>query len=438
MRSANISEDNKILLEMKQEMEELNQKYEKFEKLYFIDTNQLKRELESQKKKCIELESKHESICYNQEKNCNQNENLVKRLSENEEKLKKEIKFYIKDIIELNEKLKFANLEYSNAVEYIQKIKYEKKEIDEIKIKSEEKVTNLIEINNELKNQICSLMDAINKSHNELDEAQNKIEMLENEVNDMIIAKKDYLVLEEKLKFTAINMEFAITNYRELQQSFSVYREKAIKTENSLRLMIEKTTPTSPINSSNQLNERSKTKKNSNISTKFAESQSLETSQKFLRRISNLDDEVNSLKQELEKVNKDLAYTKKLLDEKNMLINQLEFKQNDLIVQQTEKSYKNSVLSFARFLKKQKKIIENAFFSIECEICKNQTISSIRNSCANSYQCRKTILTEENCVKCRGPIKKAELAVMIELIKSFKINFAEDLEFTKDIENIFI
>ncbi|OMJ83188.1 hypothetical protein SteCoe_15970 [Stentor coeruleus] len=431
-----IYDDNKIILELKKEIEEINQKHEQLEKLYFIDTNMLKKKIESKKKKYNELKNKHESVYCNQEKNNNQNENLVKRLCENEEKHRKEIKFYIKDINELNEKLSFASLEYSNAVEYIKKIKYEKKEIDEIKKENEEKVANLIEINNGLKNQICSLMEIINKSNDELAEAKRKIEMLENEIKHMIEAKKDYLALEEKLKFTTINMEFAVANYRELQQSFSAYREKASKTEKFLRLTIEKTSPSSPIYSSSQPIERSKTKKNSYIATKFTEIQSSEASQKLLKKISSLDDELISLKQELEKNNKDLAYSKKLLDEKSMLISQLESKQNELIRQQTEKVYKSSILSFAKFLKKQKKFVENAFFLLECEICKNQTVSSIRFPCSNSYQCRKTVLTEENCIKCRGPIKKAELAAMIELVKSFMINFAEDLELAKDIEEI--
>lgn len=64
-------------------------------------------------------------------------------------------------------------------MEYIQKIKYEKRYKEKISKESQGKVANLLEINNTLKSQIRNLRISLKKSYLELEEAKSSIEMLE-------------------------------------------------------------------------------------------------------------------------------------------------------------------------------------------------------------------------------------------------------------------
>ncbi|OMJ70570.1 hypothetical protein SteCoe_31425 [Stentor coeruleus] len=472
-----------IISFLKLEISILNKKYTKLDEVYCMDTNILKKKIESQKNKYKQLEIDYKNICEKYEKDNNRYDYLLKKMHDTEKNYKTEIDNYVNKINELNEKSKCTNLEFINTVEYMQKIKSDRKEKEEDDREKDEKIESLIEYNNGLKTQITNLSNVLKNTLMELGEAKKDIELLEIETKELKDSKRDYLALEEKLKFMMINLDFANTNYKELQQSFILFKEKATVTESSLRLKIEKLSPTSPINSSTQSNERSKLRRFSTQATKITENLSQESLQKFsnersklrfstqatkitenlsqeslqkffkkasnlddelsnlrhelFKKASNLDDELSNLRHELEKSNKDLAYSRKQLDEKNSLISQIEFKNSDTMAKSIEEADKASILKFVKFLNKQKKITENAFFLIECEECENQIVSSMHMPCENSFQCKKNILTEKNCAKCRGALKKAELSIMTEVIKSFKQKYAnEDLALAKTIDQV--
>lgn len=108
----------------------------------------------------------------------------------------------------------------------------------------------------------------------------------------------------------------------------------------------------------------------------------------------------------------------------------MESKQTEHIALQIEETYKAATQSFIKFLKKHKKILSDSYALINCNICKSQTIFSINTPCANSSQCQKSLSKEENCEKCQGPIKKAELIIISDLLKSFAESQSK-LHFTK-------
>lgn len=434
--SQNINKE--IIAILKQEIDKLNKRNTKFEELYCTDTNILKKKIESQKIKYKQLEIDYKNICEKHEKNNINYECLLEKMHDTEKNYKAEIDNYINQINQLNEKSACTNLEIINTVEYMQKIKSDKKENEIHNKEKNEKIENLIEYNNGFKTQITNLTYILKNTLSELGEAKKTIEMLEIEIKQLKDVKRDYLVLEEKLKFTSINLEFANANYRELQQSYAVFRDKAIETESSLRLKIEKISPNSPINSSSQSTERSKLRRYSTQASKITENLSQKSLQNFTKKISNLDDELLKFRHELDKSNKDLAYSRKQLEEKKLLISHLESKNKDFIAKNSEEVYKSSILNFAKFLMKQKKILESAFLLIKCEECENEIISSTRVPCGGSSQCRKVIITEENCAKCSGPLKKAKLAVMMEVIKSFKQKYANgDEALAKTFDQVF-
>jgi hypothetical protein len=243
----------------------------------------------------------------------------------------------------------------------------EKREKDELIRDLQDQIKILQEDNKAKEEKSNSLSQAIKTVNDEFQKEKSKFQKSQEKFKTYKELQEKCLTLESKLKETSSCLNFVNGNLKDIQISFSKYKEKAEETEISLKSQISKYQPSSIDNPSlNWTNEKAKIRKNLSLTynpLSKVPDQSLST------QIFSLETQLFQSSQQISKLTQDLQYYKKQLDEKDKLIHHIEQKsQADLI---SQKDKHKDIL-----YKSLSKITQN----LESSILKNSKLLKCPNS----------------------------------------------------------
>lgn len=311
--------------DLKHRLQLLESKYSMLEGVYQNDTNSLKKNLEK-------FKNDHKRLLGENEGLRSKLESMNKKTND-QMKLHQSNNLYQKnELLDLQEKLNQKNLEIVQLEDIMKKKHIEKREKDEFIRDLQDQIKMLQEDNKAKDDKLNSLNQAIKTVNDEFQKEKSKFQKSREKLKTFKELQEKCLTLESKVKETSSCLNFVNGNLKDIQFSFSKYKEKAEDTENFLKSQISKYQPSSIDNPSlNWTNEKAKIRKNLSLTynplAKTAD-------QSLSNQIFSLETQLFQSSQQISKLSQDLQYYKKQLDEKDKLIHHIEQKtQADLINQ---------------------------------------------------------------------------------------------------------
>lgn len=402
-------------------------KYQNLEEIYTTDTNMLKKKLEKKKFKLEILRKEHKNFVSKYEDIYEKYEITVKELKETEKNYKNKMIEFQSKITEMTENLITKDMELTHTIDTMHKIKHDKKRNEEQQREYQDMSKSLLETNSSLKLELTSLKNLYQTLQSDFIAEKQKSALFNNTHLELINIKEAYSSLEENLKISQQNLEFVSRNYREIQQKFSTFQEKAAETESSLKSAIEKIS-LSPNNIQFNGNiERSRSRKLSSISKSSNDSGQTDNFARLIKKIANLEEENVSLQQEIMRLNQDLTYSKRVVDEKNILLAVMEKKIQTQSEDCKGEIWDNCIDDTLRYFKEYKKKIKREIDLGFCVSCKKkcQKLGEFRpsKSCSKNLE---DVLSK--CLECEIYKKVLGLKGICALIMAFKAEYKNKVE----------
>ena len=397
--------------------------YKTLEEMYNNDTNQLKYEIDHSKAQYRRLEADFETIKSKLESN-------HKLLDENAKKYMEQIQMQEKSYYNLKEQYDTKNLEVNGLNEFIRKIQIEKQAKLELIKDLQLQVGIILENNKFLETEQSALKRTIKTKDEELLTEKNLTKNVEKYINEIKALTDQNQKLFESSKELQKDIEFITINYKEIQQSYARFREQAQEKENTLQAVISKMN-----DSSNALNtstikaqERTRIRRTHTLVNTINEGATIDGSTRLITKITGLEEELASYREELEKLNKNLNYSKKIIDEKNHMIEKLELDLKSE-VQNMKTELNSQVHSFVE------DIDTNAYELVDllkCELCGNRTGQTFMFWPCDHILCEKCLNFEEFCMKCGASSR----IIKIELIKTLVSKFQRQIRSIDELKKV--
>lgn len=407
--------------------EEINKRYKQLEENYYIDTNELKKEVEKWRNKAEELEITCEKLMGKNEILTIKYESCKEMINDYEKKTKSEIEESQKKLEDALEAMHEKNLQLVQAMDYIQKVKGMKKDHEQTIIELKDKVQKLNEISINYQTEMHKLSNSLRICEHNLSNEKKKLQNLESTLKTYSCATSTISDLEESVKKLKSQLEYSNIHCKNLQESYMSYKENAQETEKSLKNTIDKLKYQIHSNLNNTLPssmpESPRLIRNSS-SNGVSEQYYQELAKNLFKKSSSLEETLTFYKQDNEKINKDLTYIKKMLDEKNLLIEKIEKSVNQSLIQEKEEMKRKIIRDIELFLKEYKKNVAKSFRLLHCGMCKTSKLKLILLPCGIGT-CKRGMHIDENCPNCEVPAKSMELRVLKNLLKEFKSNYLE-------------
>ncbi|OMJ81932.1 hypothetical protein SteCoe_17523 [Stentor coeruleus] len=423
-----ISEGFEEVSRIRLRSDEINKRYKQLEENYYIDTNDLKKEVEKWKNKAEELEITCEKIMGKNDILNIKYESCKEMLDDYEKKTKSEIEESQKKLDDALEVMHEKNLELVQAMDYIQKVKGMKKDHEQTIIELKDKLQKVNEITINYQIEMHKLANSLRLCEHNLSNEKKKFQNLESTLKTYSCSASTISNLEESVKKLKSQLEYSNINCRNLQENYMSYKEHAQETEKSLKNTIDKLKYQIHSNLNNTLPssmpESPRLIRNSSLSGP-SEQYYQELAKNLLKKTSSLEETLTFYKQDNEKLTKDLIYTKKMLDEKNLLINTIEKSLNQNLHQEKEEMKRKMIREIEMFLKVYKKNVAKSFRLLHCGMCKTSKLKLILWPCGIGT-CRRGMHIDENCPNCEVPAKSMELRVLKNLLKEFKSNYLKN------------
>ncbi|OMJ67659.1 hypothetical protein SteCoe_35124 [Stentor coeruleus] len=394
-------------------------KYKNLEEIYTKDTNMLKKKLEKKKYK-LEMLKKEHSNFVNKYEDVNEKYKItLKELEETEAKNKSLMGEFQNKITEMTEKLITKEMELMHTTNSIQKIKHDKKKNEELQREYQEKTKSMLEANDSLKLELTSLKNLYQVLQSDLIAEKQKSALFDNTRLELISTKEAYSNLEENLKVSQQNLEFVSSNYREIQQKFSAFQEKALETENALKSTIDKINLSPGNIQFNGSIERSRSRKFSSISKGSNDSGQTDNFARLINKITKLEEKNLGLQQEVMKINQDLAYYKRILDEKNTFLAVMEKKIETQAEDCEDKAFNNCVGDILKYFKEYKQRLKRDADWGMCASCKSKS-QKLGEFCSKKSISKNLCNTLSKCFECDTYKKVLGLKGIREVIMAFK------------------
>lgn len=396
---------------LKDEVDELNKKYEKLSELYKNDMSSMNKDIEKIEKDCYMKEGNYECTLAKYNALVAKHENCQRIIEESEKKHMSDIEEYKAQVREALEKMQEKHLELIQTNQYIQKTRNYKKDKEEVIRELYDKIDHLSQINDMCKTEIFSLKSSLKVTQESLDKERKKVIPLEEKLKTMELLKSQTKDLEIKLAQALRDLEFTASNYKQLQISYSKYQEKASSAENSLKSTVEKLQ--AALNTSantNNISERQRVRRMSLVNQNI-EVSSNEVTMRLLKKISALEETITNSQIEVEKTSKDLLYSKKVIEEKNSLISQMEKKIKSEVSVRESEAKRRFIKDLEAFLKKYKK--------------PKTQLTPIPSM---NYEGKVFLACEEKYSNCKTPTSDIDFDIIKTLIHEFKSNYLTNEE----------
>lgn len=409
------------IAKLKQQIDDVNEQKSIREEMYLSEMVVLRKKI----KEGEAFELKYEELIIENKALKVKYENCLKSVSDNERRYLSEMKKCKKELKEALDKYYDANFELVATSNYIRKNSCMKKDRDELVEHLRKEVFDLSEINRSYISDICSLKNQLKSYQSDLDLEKQKVLSLENIQKDLLILKDSYLSLEETLNNTEGTLHLLNSDYQLLQSTYLKYQKQTIETEVSLKSQILKLTkqlearPFSPPASPTI---KTKLKRFKTLTSKSPDPLSSDMTHKLTRKITMLEEEINSTQYSKEKTYKDLVYNKKVLEEKNFLINQLEKKIETCISEKEHETRKCVLEDVKKFLRDYGEELENTVDIIQCSACMNASIRIFSSFC-DLPLCKRLVSVEQICPNCGKQAKTRKIELFKELRREFKTLF---------------
>ncbi|OMJ73683.1 hypothetical protein SteCoe_27590 [Stentor coeruleus] len=409
------------IAKLKMQIDDINEQKNISEEMYLSEMIVLRKKI----KEGEALKVKYEDLVVEVEALKVKYENCLKTTSDNERKYMNEMKKCKKELKETLDKYHDANLELAATNNFIRKSTSMKKEKDELVDQLRKEAFNLSEINRSYISDICSLKTQLKSCQTDLDLEKQKVFSLENTQNDLLAFKDSYLSLEATLNDTKNALNLLNSDYQLLQSAYLKYQKQTIETEVSLKSQVLKLTkqlesrPFSPPSSPTIKKELKRFK---TLTSKSPDSIGCDMTHKLTRKITMLEEEINSTQHFNEKTYKDLAYNRKVIEEKNFLISQLEKKIETCMSEKENETRKNVIEDMVKFLKDYGEELENTVDVIQCNACMNTSTRTFTFSC-DLPLCKRLMNVEQICPNCGKQVKTRKIHLFKELRREFKTLF---------------
>ncbi|OMJ73680.1 hypothetical protein SteCoe_27587 [Stentor coeruleus] len=354
--------------DLKYKIQVMESKYSILEGVYQNDTNNLKKCLEKFKNDFKRLLGENEGLRSKLENINKKNDEQIKLHQSNNAYQKNEL-------LDLQGKLTQKKLEIVQLEDIMKKKHIEKREKDEF-IRDLQDQIKILQENNQAKDELSkSLTQAIKTVNDEFQKEKSKFQKTREKLKTFKDLQEKCLTLESKLKETTNCLNFVNGNLKDIQISFSKYKEKAEETEISLKSQISKF-QSSSVNppSSNWTNEKSKIRKNLSLTYNPL---SKVSDLSLQNQIFTLENQLFQSSQQISKLSQDLQYYKKQLDEKTILINHIE-----------QKNLADSISQKDKFKDILYKSLLKATYNLESFILKNSCLIT----CSNCQESKGEIL----------------------------------------------
>lgn len=401
----NEGEENSISLN--QELINIKYKYEELERVYFSDTNMLKRETEKKKLKYKQLKEDHQLLGQRYEllnekyrEKTEESEKFQESFEKNKRKLEKKYKDLEYQQI-LNRRVLEGVKDYNNKL-----IKGDE-EMAQVLLEEKSEFENFVKKQNQ---KILVLKKIIDEKNSEIDKQKQKIEALELEVIEMTSIKEKNFKLVKKLNKAKKALNNAVLDCKSISLTHTENMRRFSQTEIDLKNTINNLSYATSI----KLERISKIKAlKSPACYKGLFENADENFQKLLRKIEILEDDAKMYKEENQKLVKDLDYMKKSIEEKNFQIEMMEkiFREND---ENKVNQIKQIVLkNVAKVIKKYEKKIEKLSFEPYCD------------KCIGSFEKNDNISRDDLLRSCPHKLEN-DCEIFTEFVKEFRSEFSYD------------